>query len=362
MVRARMRAVTRSLCLATLTIGGLCSAVAAAAATPPPAAEHPNLRVGGFSDFGFQATDQESTGATSGFRSGQFVLHFTSTLAARFGFFGEVSVTAHATEFSTEIERSILKFQANDYLSLSFGRYHTPINWWNAAFHHGQWLQTSIDRPEMTRFGGAFIPVHFVGAVAQGVAPLTGFDLSYEAGVGNGRAASIARDGDAGDVNNNRAWFGTLAIQPNALYPLQVGGGFYRDLVSQADGRSYRENIAAVHAVWTRETPEVLAEGAFVGHRDRGTAMSFENWAYYVQLGYRFPWSNAHFKPYGRVEQLRIDDDDAVFSSTVDVQEYTGGVRWDVSDFVALKSEYRRQDFKRGSDVTALLLQASFAF
>ena len=69
---------------------------------------------------------------------------------------------------------------------MSFGRYHTPINWWNTAFHHGQWLQTTISRPEMTQFGGRFIPVHFVGALVEGNAPAAGWNVNYQAGIGNG--------------------------------------------------------------------------------------------------------------------------------------------------------------------------------
>lgn len=261
-----------------------------------------------------------------------------------------------------------MKFQASDYLGLSFGRYHTPINWWNTAFHHGQWLQTTVDRPQMARFGGSFIPVHFVGAVAQGVAPLLGSDVNYEAGVGNGRADTLSRAGDAGDATNNRAWFGTLAIHPNSLYPLDVGGGYYRDLAHRPNGRSFREDIAAAHAVWTKETPEVLAEFALVRHRDNASGTSYENRAHYVQIGYRLPWCDAHFKPYARAERLRIDENDPLFNTppTVNtiaaVDEYAGGIRWDAAEFVALKAEYRRSDFKKGPDVSALLLQISCTF
>ena len=352
----------RLVCTAALAVCSVFTPFFALAATPPTPPEQPLLHLAGFSDFDFLASNRKSSGATSGFRNGQFVLHLTSTLSPRFSFFGEVSFSAHATEYSVEIERSILKYRANDYLGLSFGRYHTPINWWNTAFHHGQWLQTTVDRPEMTRFGGSFIPVHFVGAVAQGVAPLLGSDLNYEAGVGNGRADSLSRAGDSGDANNNRAWFGVLAIRPNALYPLDVGGGFYRDQVARPDGRSHREEIASLHAVWTKETPEILAETAHVHHQDTATGASHGNWASYVQLGYRLPWWSAHLKPYGRAEWLRIDDNDRVFSSLADLDKYTGGVRWDVAEFVAFKVEGQRMDFKKGPDVTTLLLQVSCTF
>ena len=342
---------------------GLLAATAPVGAQPStPAAQYPNLRIGGFSDFDFRATNESTDGATSGFHEGQFVLHLTSVLAPRFSFFGEVSINARAHEFTTEIERTILKFQANDMLGMSFGRYHTPINWWNVAFHHGQWLQTTINRPQMTRFGGDFIPVHFVGAVANGTLPAPRVDLDYEAGVGNGRSAPVSRAGDAGDTNNHRAWFGTLAARPDLLYRLEVGVAYYDDLVGTATDGEFDEQIVSAHAVWTRETPELIGEVAFSRHEGRSVATTYDNWAYYVQAAYRLPWWGDDVKPYARFEQLDIDDGDPVFAGgSQDLREYTAGLRWDCSDFVALKGEYRRQDYE-AVDIDALLVQISFAF
>ena len=138
----------------------------------------PNLKIAGFSDFNFSGSDQPGT--KSGFTEGQFILHLNSNLSPKVSFMGEVSLTARTdagtgtpavTGFNAEVERSIIRFEHNDYFKASFGRYHTPINYWNTAFHHGQWLQTTVSRPEMTQFGGRFIPVHFIGALARRRSP-----------------------------------------------------------------------------------------------------------------------------------------------------------------------------------------------
>ena len=177
------------------------AALAAAAQTGPVEDAHPTLRIGGFSDFNFFASDAGGEGSTSGFKEGQFVLHFSSALSQRLSFFAEVSLTARSSEFRTEVERTIIRYDYSDELKVSFGRYHTPINWWNTAFHHGQWLQTTAERPEMTRFGGDYIPVHFVGGLIEGGIPAGGPNLNWKAGLGNGRSSIIARVGDAGDIN-----------------------------------------------------------------------------------------------------------------------------------------------------------------
>ena len=85
-----------------------------------------------------------------------------------------------APGFNAEVERMILRFDHSDRLKVSFGRYHTPINYWNTAFHHGQWLQTTITRPEMIQFGGRFLPVHFVGALVEGGVPGGGLNLELQ--------------------------------------------------------------------------------------------------------------------------------------------------------------------------------------
>ena len=122
--------------------------------------EYPSLHLSGFADVNFAAQDKSE--GPRGFSEGQFVLHLASALSPRVNFFGELSLTPRtdagtgspaATGFNAEVERVIIRFDHSDRLKISFGRYHTPINWWNTAFHHGQWLQTTVSRPEMIQFG-----------------------------------------------------------------------------------------------------------------------------------------------------------------------------------------------------------------
>jgi hypothetical protein len=143
-----------------------------------PEVAQPTLRLSGFTDVNFAASD--SKGSKSGFQEGQFILHVTSALSPKVSYFGELSFTARpdgglgsppVTGFNMEVERSIIRYEQDDKFKLSFGRYHTPINFWNTAYHHGSWLHTSVARPAMAQFGGAFLPVHFVGALAEGSIP-----------------------------------------------------------------------------------------------------------------------------------------------------------------------------------------------
>ncbi len=355
---------------------------------PPelPAAEaaqpvYPSLKIAGFSDLDFSASTlhgpsggfgaQTLLSPHSGFEEGQFVLHLSSALSPKVTVFSELSLTARADAgtgapsaagFNPEVERLILRYDFNDYLKLSFGRYHTPINYWNTAFHHGQWLQTTISRPEMTQFGGSFIPVHFVGTLAEGVMPAGGLNLNYQAGLGNGRGQVLSRAGDFSDINNNRAWLVNLFLKPDQLYGLQVGGSVYRDELNPAAGPAAREWIQSAHIVWQKETPEVLGEFANVTHNFFNGVTSHSQ-AFYGQIAYRLPWFNKQWKPYYRFEQIHVPHSDALFRALVPTfSGSTIGVRYDFTSFAAFKLEYRNYQRRDLPSVNGIFSQTSFTF
>jgi len=331
----------------------------------------PSTHIAGFSDINFAAIDRP--GSRSGFTEGQFVLHMNSALSSKVNFFGELSLTARsdagigtppATGFNVEVERSIIQFQQNDYFKVSFGRYHTPINYWNETFHHGQWLQTSISRPEMVQFGGSFLPIHFVGALVEGAAPAGGLNLNYNFGLGDGRSSVISKAGDWGDVNNNRAWLVSLFSRPSALYGLQFGGSVYRDLITPVGvlaGTAFHEWIESAHVVWSKENPEVIAEFANVTHQEVGASTS-NSQAWYVQSAYRLPRSARLWKPYYRFEYIHIPGSDKLFRAVPSLAGSTVGVRYDISSFAALKFEWRNLRRPGEPRVNGAFAQTSFTF
>ena len=332
--------------------------------------DSPSLRISGFGDINYAHT--KTIEGARGFSLGQFALHLASELSSRVTVFGELSFSARtdagtgtppAPGFNAEIERLIVRFDHSDKLKVSFGRYHTPINWWNTAYHHGYWLQTTIVRPEMIQFGGRFLPIHFVGGLVEGTVPAGGWNVSYKGGVGNGRNSVISRAGDAGDVNGNRAWLVNGYAKPDKLYGLEFGGSAYGDLVTLADGRKFNEQIVGAHAVWNKEDPEIIAEFAAVRHEESGGGTPTWSQAFYVLGAYRLKGAAHQWKPYVRFEHIGIDDDDVVFETVPRLDGVTTGVRYDFSLFAAAKIEYRT--WTRGAGSTrnhGAFFQLSFTF
>ena len=311
-----------------------------------------------FGDASYVATDRV---IPAGFVMGQAVGHLIASLTDRLAFFGEVTLSSQPTGYTIELERSILRYDVNDALKLSGGRYHTPVGYWNTAFHHGTWLQTTVSRPEMVKYGSQFIPTHFVGAMAEGNVPVGDLGLGYMLGVGNGRASTISRAGDAGDPNSGRAIAAAISARPAALFGLQLGGGYYRDRVTPATGAAANEGISSAYVAWQHESPEFIAEYADVRHTPIAGGSTADNHAFYVQAAYRLPGAASQFKPYARTEKLVTSGDDVIFAPlAIGYTGTLGGVRYDFSPFAALKAEFRREQFQGKEWTKSFYLNVSF--
>lgn len=324
--------------------------------------DHPTLRLMGFGDFNFSSVENDQGEKESGFVEGQFVLHFVSTLGDSFSFFAEVSTTATDNDFRVEVERTFVKYSYNDNFKVAAGRFHTPISWWNRAYHHGSWLQSSILRPRMIAFGSEFVPIHFVGVLADGAIPSGELNLNYMAGVGNGHGNNIARGGDAGDSNNSRAAFGRLFVRPSRPYGLEGGVSYYVDRITPELTEEFDEAITSAYVVNDRETPQVIAEYFHLDREGRDSGEKFSSDAYYVQVAYRLPLLSGRLMPYARYEKSDVADGEPVFTRFKSNEGEVVGLRYDVASFVALKAEFSRQRFETDPDVEGVFLQVNYTF
>jgi len=327
------------------------------------ATNYPNLHFRGFADVDFYARDHK---LGSSFFLGQFAIHMASQLSPKIFYFGEFTMDAtFGKQFLVDLQRSFIRYDFNDNVKLSFGKFHTPISFWNTAYHHGFWLQTSVFRPDVIQFGGTLIPVHFVGVQAEGKipsGPLNPLGLQYNAIIGNGRGFDLSRGGELIDANNNRAWAINIYSRPIHLDGFEVGGATYHDL-DNVKAKRYREFISSAHIAWTNETPEIIAEFFNINHRATDSAVEFNTQAFYVQGAYRLPFLQHQFKPYYRFEYTHTPRTEPVFGIQ-DLVASSLGVRWDVSEFAAFKAEYRHSHNQStfAPNVNNLFLQTAFTF
>ncbi|MGH8223756.1 MAG: hypothetical protein ACREQZ_12365 [Woeseiaceae bacterium] len=318
--------------------------------------EQPEFHLMGFGDLSYVSADGTSA---DGFVIGQGVAHLSAALSESLGVFGEFSATARDSEYSFEIERLIVKYDFSDRFKLSAGRYHTPIGYWNSAFHHGAWLQTSVLRPEMVKFGSRVVPIHFVGILLEGNLPSTELGLNYKAGLGNGRHSNIARAGDAGDVNGDRAWMLQIGARPRALRNLDLGIGYYTDEISLPGEPEIGEETVSAHAAWTRERPEIIVEYLHSEHDSALSTGGVDAW--YAQFAWRLPGERSEWKPYARLESIDVDATDPLLAAIEpDYDAGILGLRWDFNHYAALKGEYRNEEFGNNGREHNVRLQLAF--
>ena len=319
----------------------------------------PEFNIMGFGDISYVSRDGSDN---DGFAIGQAVAHLSASLGHSFGVFGEFSITARDSEYAVEVERLIVKYEFSDLLKLSAGRYHTPIGFWNTEFHHGAWLQTTVSRPEMVKFGSQIVPIHFVGALVEGSLPRNNLGISYMAGFGNGRHANIARAGDAGDINGENAWMFQLNASPDRFYGLTTGIGYYQDVVSPTAAPEVDEKSFSAYIAWAKEAPEIIIEYLHSTHElSNDGRVSGDVDAWYAQFAWRLGGKNKQWKPYLRYERNRIDDSDPLLGAAgLDYDGGIFGVRWDFNPYAALKGEYRNEEFDNGGREHNFRVQVSF--
>jgi len=319
----------------------------------------PEFLAMGFGDVGYFSRENSDE---DGFFVGQAVAHLGASLGDSFSVFGEFSATATTDDHHFGVERLIVKYDFSDRFKLSAGRYHTPIGYWNAAFHHGAWLQTTVSRPEMARFGSKILPIHFVGALLEGNLPSGRLGLDYKVGLGNGRHSSLSGSGDHGDINSDKAWVVQLNSKPRRWNALKVGIGYYADEIPLSNGTEVEESTVSLYGVWSKESPEVIVEYLHSTHElVTDSSVSGDVDAWYAQVGYRLKGAHSAWKPYARIERTRVDDSDPMLGA--EGLDYDGGilgVRWDFNPYAALKAEYRNEEFDDAGRENNFRVQVSF--
>ncbi|MDE2140918.1 MAG: hypothetical protein KGJ84_00730 [Elusimicrobia bacterium] len=338
--------------------------------------------------FGSVTLSRGGSGASELTRQGAFgldplVLHIHENVSDRSDFMAELALD-HAAGGGTvlDAERYQIGYRRSDLLGVTAGRMHNILGYWNTAYHHGTFLQTTVARPGFLRFedDGGVLPLHIVGAAASGRAEFARGLLKYDAMAGNGpRLAGVGAAGaqlvpgnTSGDGRAGRAAAFKLVFEPEALPGAGVGVSGdvgqergYSAAAADLQVARIRQDVYAAELYYVGERPEFLAEvyrfqdkglgGPVVGPSRGATA-------YYVQFSYGLGKDGA-WRPYARQEALTRRDDDALFS-VLGFQPYhswIAGVKWTMAARSALKLEWRWRH-QPGAEFDEEEAQWSFSF
>ena len=330
------------------------------------------LRIRGFGDISLHGDTLK--GDTTSFSLGQLDLFVTSDISEKFKFLSEIVFEAgpnnfygviggQENSFGVDIERYLLQYSHNDYFNISAGRVHTAIGYYNTAYHHSTWLQTTTGRPFLYAFEdeGGILPIHLVGVSAAGLVPSGQLGLHYVAEVGNGResrnplAEPVQNEVD--DVNH-KAFNLALFARPDALRGFQTGFSVYRDMLAPAAAPRIGETILAAHAILIRPKFEWLNEALLDRHVVTATNASFNTPAFYTQISRQL----GSYRPYFRYQYVNVAGSEPIFPDVALQHGPSLGVRFDSSESAALKFQYDYIFLRNQPGTNQLTLQLGFTF
>jgi hypothetical protein len=177
-------------------------------------------------------------GSHRNFYTGDFDLLLTARINDRASVLSKVVFGEEdAQKFGVDLERVLLKYDYNDHLRISFGRYHTGIGYYSTAFHSGSWLQTTADRPLVMEFAndGGVLPTQAVGLSFTGSIPSGRLGLNYIAEYGSSHTVRPdLNNAIVEDENNGNHINVGLFARPDSIPGLQIGGSIYHGLVTSA--------------------------------------------------------------------------------------------------------------------------------
>ncbi len=312
------------------------------------------------------------------FEIGQLDFFVAQTLGERLDLLSELVVEGDPSgEFAVDLERFQIGYLLSNLLTIRAGRFHTPLGYWNATFHHGFHLQTSISRPDIINFedDGGILPVHLIGMMASGYQKLGSIIAEYDVAVGNGSnvTGSTLTPNSVTDNDARKAFAYRVAFRPTLLPEGELGISGYFDRIEINDGAAppvlideVSQMILGVDLSYTHSPVEVIGEYYYVRDKQRLASSplqgEFKNSLFFVQAGYTLFQG---LTPYVRYEQMdvhEIEDPYFVALGTIDTKKTIGGLRFDLSRESAIKFEGRYIDPENQDDYLEYAAQWTIAF
>ena len=306
------------------------------------------VQFGLFTDFQTEFNDEERDAE---FYSGHVVGHITATLSRRLQYFAEITLSPElGVPGQANLERAFFKFFLNDQLQMRFGRIHTPVSLWNQRYHHGQYLQTSVNRPQVMVATEHLTPMHSIVAEVGGSYSTGAGSFLYRLGAG-ATEDHVHEPGESVPVSKNPSFYTGFEFEPSWTTRWLVGAKYYRETMdshheASIDAGFAHEDVKSEEVLSGHIRVETLrwalmAEHVLVAHSDK--THKHRSTGSYVQAEYQLAGFEDRMVVYGRFETLTKDGKDPLFMHEEHLawRGVTSGVRLNVAPRVALTTELR---------------------
>ncbi|MBI5756195.1 MAG: hypothetical protein HZA12_04650 [Nitrospirae bacterium] len=307
----------------------------------------------GFGDVSFEKV---SGSQSKEYRRGSFVLgdvdlYISEQIGDRLDILGEILLELEDEE--ADVERFHITYTFNDAVKIRAGRFHTPIGFWNTAYHHGAQIQPSIDRPEILKYEheGGVLPMHTVGISTTGRVKAGASVIVYDLMIGNGNKIE-EKDGKGVlhpnvkyDDNYNKSFAFSLTVKPGVVPDLKIG--ITSDIL-RIQGEAgviptvdVDQTIIAPAIIYNTDNLEIWGEYFHIRNKNRnGDGEAKISNGYYLLLTYLI---KEKWMPYILYETRNIDGGDSYFNAlnSGDINEGILGLRYNISYRSCIKAEGR---------------------
>jgi hypothetical protein len=323
-------------------------------------------------------------GSAGNFYTGDFDLFLTSRLTDKASVLSEIDFEAQdAQTYKIDLRRMLFKYDRNDHLRISLGRYQTNTGYYNWAFRSASWLQTTADRPLVMEFAtdGGILPTQAVGISVTGTIPSGKLGLNYIAEYGSSDTIrpDINNDGLLNDENNGNNINVGLFLSPDSIPGLRIGGSIYHDQISdlvdlastgqqigtQGAGSNvpspsarWNQTIVNGHVIYIAHGFEFLNEGFLIRHAPIGQGETFNTPAFYSQFSKKL----GQIRPFFRYQYVNASPQNVIYNE-VDLRYGPSfGARYDLNSFLAFKAQLDNTVRRGLPNLNGLHLQLSGTF
>ena len=343
-------------------------------AMPPLPHEMHGIHWLGFGEVDYKVLDQRkpelgmfgfNPGSARNFFIGDFDLFLTSRINDKTEVLSEIVFGEDADQtFDVDLERMLLKYDYNDHLRLSFGRYHNDVSYYNMVYHSGRWLQTAVDRPLIAEYtnDGGLLPTQAIGISVQGLLPSGALGLNYvlEYGTSDTTRPDINGSGEINHENNGNHVLAGIFARPDYAPGLEIGGSFYHDQISNehvTPAQRFDQSLLNAHVVYTSHGIEILNEAFLMRHAEIGGPLILNMPAFYTQFAKSF----GRIRPYFRFQYINANPQ-SVYNDVLLRYGPSFGARYDFNDNVAFKTQLDHTIRKGEPDLNGLQFQLAFTF
>jgi len=344
----------------------------------------------GFGEADYKALNQRAPelgtygfvpGSQANFYTGDFGLFLTSKLTTKASVLSEIVFEeGDAQSYKIDLRRILLKYDYNDHLKMSFGRYQTNIGYYNWAFRSAAWLQTTADRPLVMEFAtnGGLLPTQAIGVSVTGTIPSGKLYLNYVAEYGSSDTMrpDLNGDGLVNDENNGNQTNVGLFARPDWLRGLQFGSSYYHDQISSnllngvsgtpvppppgnpGPAARYDQTIVNAYAVYASHGVEFLNEGFLIRHALIGSSLHFDTPAFYSQISKQF----GRIRPFFRYQYVNASSSNPIYDDVGLRYGPSFGARYDLNDYIAFKAQLDHIVRRDEPDLNGLHFQLAFTF